>query len=197
MNTGIQFNMIYLNSNLVPILLLFFILASSGCSTQVAKAVTSPGNVHRSSNGIDKKDLEIAIQEHNRVRADVGVGKLKWSSKISRYAQTWADHLATTSCRMKHRPRDGKWKELYGENLFIGTAGFYSIKEAVRSWESEKADYSYGTFTGRSRKPIGHYTQIIWKNSSKFGCGQALCNGNLIIACNYDPPGNYIGEKPY
>jgi pathogenesis-related protein 1 len=98
---------------------------------------------------------------------------------------------------MKHRPGKGKWKQRYGENLFIGTAGFYSIREAVQSWESEKSDYSYGTFTGKSPKPVGHYTQIVWKNTTRFGCGQALCGGNLIVACNYDPPGNFIGQKPY
>lgn len=180
---------------LLPIIFLALIL--NGCSSNSVKAVTSPGKIYKIKNGIDKKDINVAVREHNRVRADVGVSKLKWSDKISQYSQSWADHLAATTCQMKHRPREGKWKQQYGENLFIGTAGFYSIREAVQSWESEKADYSYGPFTGKSYKPIGHYTQIIWKNSTRFGCGQALCNNNLIIACNYDPPGNYIGQKPY
>jgi pathogenesis-related protein 1 len=183
-------------SALAPILFLLA-LTSSGCSGNGSKVVISHSNAYKAKNGIDKKDIEVAVREHNRVREDVGVGKLTWSDDIGRYAQAWADHLAATTCQMKHRPREGKWKQRYGENLFIGTAGFYSIREAVQSWESEKADYSYGTFTGKSRKPIGHYTQIIWKNSTKLGCGQALCNGNLIVACNYDPPGNYIGQKPY
>ncbi len=181
---------------LSPVLFLLAMIFT-GCAGGGSKAVISPGNVYKAKNGIYIKDIEIVVREHNRVRADVGVGKLMWSDEIGRYAQAWADHLAATTCQMKHRPREGKWKQRYGENLFIGTAGFYSFREAVQSWESEKADYNHGTFTGKSRKPIGHYTQIIWKNSTKLGCGQALCNGNILMVCNYDPPGNYIGQKPY
>lgn len=182
-----------------PKALIYFLLVLlfTGCGGTGGTAVISPGNVYKATNGIDKNDITVAVREHNRVRAEVGVGKLTWSDELGRYAQAWADHLAATTCQMAHRPRKGKWKQRYGENLFIGTAGFYSMREAVQSWESEKADYSYGTFTGNSRKPIGHYTQIIWKKTTNFGCGQALCNGNLIVACNYDPPGNYIGQKPY
>jgi hypothetical protein len=29
------------------------------------------------------------------------------------------------------------------------------------------------------------------------GCGEAMCNKTLIVACNYDPPGNVIGRRPY
>ncbi len=181
---------------LVPILLLLTLLFT-GCSGGRSVTYESPGKVYKAQNGINKNDIKVLLREHNRVRADVGVGKLAWSDKLGRYAQAWANHLAATTCRMKHRPNKGKWQQHYGENLFIGTAGFYSVREAVLAWESEKADYHYGTFTGNSRKPIGHYTQVVWKDSSKVGCGQALCKGNLIVACNYDPPGNYIGEKPY
>lgn len=181
---------------LVPLLLLLT-LHFSGCSGDRTVAINSPGKIYQAKNGINKNDIKVLLTEHNRVRADVGVGKLVWSNKLGRYAQAWANHLAATTCQMAHRPKKGKWKEYYGENLFIGTAGFYSVREAVLAWESEKADYHYGTFTGKSYKPIGHYTQVVWKGSSKLGCGQALCNGNLIVACNYDPPGNYLGEKPY
>lgn len=178
-------------------LVLFTLVALNACGGGGGMTNISPGNVYKAKNGIDKKDIEVLLREHNRVRADVGVAKLQWSAEIADYAQAWAKHLATTSCQMQHRPRKGKWKQQYGENLFIGTAGFYSAREAVLAWESEKADYRYGTFTGKSRKPIGHYTQIIWKNTTRVGCGQALCKDMLIVACNYDPPGNYIGQKPY
>jgi hypothetical protein len=29
------------------------------------------------------------------------------------------------------------------------------------------------------------------------GCGEAICDKTLIVACNYDPPGNYIGRRLY
>ena len=175
--------------------LLLLALTLTGCGGGMVNI--SPGNIYEPRNGIDLDDIEIVVTEHNRVRADRGVGELEWSPVLGKFAQSWADHLAATTCEMRHRPLQGKWEQQYGENLFIGTAGFYSVREAILTWESEKADYRYGTFTGRSRKPIGHYTQIIWSNSTQVGCGQALCKDNLIVACNYDPPGNYIGQKPY
>jgi len=181
---------------LVPVLFLLTLLFI-GCSSARSVAISSPGKIYKAKNGVNKTEIRTLLQEHNRVRADVGVGKLVWSDKLARYAQAWTNHLAATTCQMAHRPNKGKWKGRYGENLFIGTAGFYSVREAVLAWESEKADYHYGTFTGNSHKPIGHYTQVVWKASSKLGCGQTLCKGNLIVACNYDPPGNYLGEKPY
>jgi len=184
----------------VTLLLIVVVLSPISCTDSggVKNATNiSPGKIYKAKNGIGKQDIKVLLQEHNRVRANVGVGKLTWSKQLGRYAQAWTDHLATTSCEMQHRPREGKWKQQHGENLFIGTAGFYSVREAVLAWESEKSDYHYGVFNGGSRKPIGHYTQVIWKNSTKVGCGQTLCNGNLIVACNYDPPGNWIGQTPY
>ncbi len=52
-------------------------------------------------------------------------------------------------------------------------------------------------------KQCGHYTQLVWRDTERVGCGVANCNnvdgfgaGNLWV-CNYDPPGNYVGERPY
>ena len=45
--------------------------------------------------------------------------------------------------------------------------------------------------------PAGHYTQMVWRETTRLGCGQAICNGTLIVACNYSPAGNVLGRKPY
>merc|ERR1711970_1279230 len=46
---------------------------------------------------------------------------------------------------------------------------------------------------------IGHYTAIVWAGTTHVGCGKARCpgDGGDIITCNYFPPGNYEGERPY
>ena len=36
-------------------------------------------------------------------------------------------------------------------------------------------------------------TQIIWKSSTKLGCGYAACNGSPYWSCNFDPGGNMVG----
>ena len=47
----------------------------------------------------------------------------------------------------------------------------------------------------------GHYTQIVWKNTERIGCGKATSRQNGLFTvywvCQYDPSGNYVGQKPY
>lgn len=137
------------------------------------------------------------LQEHNRVRAEVGVGALVWSESIAAHARQWAERLAASGCRMAHRPVQGPWRGIYGENLFMGTAGHYGVADAVRGWESEKRFFQGGPLTLSNWQPAGHYTQLVWRNTREFGCGKAQCQGRIIIVCNYDPPGNVLSEKPY
>jgi pathogenesis-related protein 1 len=134
---------------------------------------------------------------HNKARADVGVGPLAWSKNLAVYAQSWADHLASTSCRMEHRPRSGQWKQEHGENLLIGKVGYHGVVDAVRAWEREKSMYHGAALNSSNWYPSGHYTQMVWKNTSQIGCAKAECRGNVIVVCNYDPPGNVLGQKPY
>ena len=40
--------------------------------------------------------------------------------------------------------------------------------------------------------------KIVWSNTTEVGCGMALCSDNSQFwVCNYTPPGNYRGQKPY
>jgi hypothetical protein len=43
----------------------------------------------------------------------------------------------------------------------------------------------------------GHYTQIVWRNTKSVGCAVARGKGVEVWVCNYDPPGNYAGQRPY
>ncbi len=86
----------------------------------------------------------------------------------------------------------------YGENLFQGTAGYYSAVDAAKGWESEKKDYRGGVLTAielASGRPL--HADGLARHDHQLGCGEAVCNKTLIVACNYDPPGNYIGRRPY
>ena len=143
------------------------------------------------------QEVQQLISLHNKVRADVGVGPVTWSKELAVYAQEWANHLASTSCSLQHRPNSGKWKRGYGENLFMGTAGYFGVADAVMSWEGEKRYYRGQTLDHSNWYDSGHYTQMVWKESQQIGCAKAECNGNLIIVCNYNPPGNILGQKPY
>jgi pathogenesis-related protein 1 len=146
---------------------------------------------------LSPQEVQQLVSLHNKVRADVGVGPVTWSKTLAIYAQEWANYLASTNCSLQHRPPSGKWKREYGENLFMGTAGYFGVADAVKSWETEKKYYRGQTLDRSNWYDSGHYTQMVWRESQQIGCAKVECNGNLIIVCNYDPPGNVLGQKPY
>jgi pathogenesis-related protein 1 len=150
-----------------------------------------------SGSRLSQNEADKIVSLHNQIRADVGVGPLRWSEELSAYAQQWADHLASVKGRMEHRPRSGKWRQEYGENLFIGTASHYGTADAVMAWAKEKANYRGEAIQGSRFAKVGHYTQMVWRNTGQIGCGTGVCRGNLIVVCNYDPPGNFLGQRPY
>ncbi|CAB4321090.1 unnamed protein product [Prunus armeniaca] len=130
------------------------------------------------------------LTAHNIARAEVNVGPLSWDEKLQGYAQNYANqHIG--DCDLVHSGGP------YGENLAKST-GDLSGTDAVSMWVAEKADYNYDSNTCADGKVCGHYTQVVWSNTARLGCANVRCkNGGTFIGCNYDPPGNYIGQKPY
>jgi pathogenesis-related protein 1 len=141
-------------------------------------------------------EVRQALAAHNKARLEVGATPLAWSKELAIYAQEWADYLASTSRRMEHRPRSGKWKQEYGENIFMGPAGHYGLTDAVAMWHGEKSAYHGQPIDMSTLYAYGHYTQLVWKNTKRVGCAKAACGSNEIMVCNYDPPGNILGQIP-
>jgi hypothetical protein len=150
------------------------------------------------------------LSSHNLVRAQHNLTPLHWSNKLAQYAQQWATHQATSkNCYMQHRPhQDGPFKQKHGENLFWASPKRWSdgkvelqsisISEVITSWANEVDDYDYRSNTCRTGKQCGHYTQIVWRETQAVGCAIAVCpDKSQLWVCNYNPPGNYIGEQPY
>ncbi|KAL5560890.1 hypothetical protein UlMin_030637 [Ulmus minor] len=85
----------------------------------------------------------------------------------------------------------------YGENLAKGS-GTLTGKAAVDLWVAEKPNYDYYSNTCVGGKQCLHYTQVVWRDSTKVGCARVQCsNGSYFVICSYDPPGNYVDELPY
>lgn len=147
------------------------------------------------------------VTVHNKWRAADGVKEeLVYSAELAKSAQDWADNLKNTNhCQMHHSQPDGK----YGENLYWGSAIQWSDgrrelqmvtpQQVVDSWGSEKADYDYASNNCKPGKMCGHYTQVIWRSTKTVGCAMAVCedSNQQIWVCQYQPAGNWIGEKPY
>ncbi|XP_057495071.1 pathogenesis-related leaf protein 4-like [Actinidia eriantha] len=132
------------------------------------------------------------LNAHNTARAQVGVGPMTWDSNVAAFAQNYANQRVG-DCAMIHSGGGGK----YGENIAAGSGDFTGAK-AVGLWAGEKPYYNYNSNTCASGKVCGHYTQIVWKNSVRLGCARVRCNsGSWFVTCNYDPPGNFNGQRPY
>ena len=130
------------------------------------------------------------VNAHNAARGQVGVGPIAWDATLASFAQRYISGLAG-DCRMVHSGGP------YGENL-AWSSGDMAGTGAVSMWVDEKAFYDYSSNTCQPGKVCGHYTQVVWSDSLRLGCAKVRCNtGGTLISCNYDPPGNFIGRKPY
>lgn len=138
------------------------------------------------------------LAAHNRERAAVGVPALAWDEKLAADAKSWADALAETGT-FAHSPADPTDPEVQGENLWAGTRGAWSPEEMVGLWIAEKRDFRPGVFPAVSKsgdlEKVGHYTQLIWRNTRKVGCALARGAREDVLVCRYSEGGNVIGER--
>jgi uncharacterized protein YkwD len=129
------------------------------------------------------------IAAHNFNRTKVGTPPLAWSDDLATSAQQWA---ATLIDRGTFASRQGGQ---FGENLFEISGGSADPSRVVDAWASEAANYDHTTNSCRAR--CGHYTQLVWRGTRLVGCGAARKAKREVWVCDYDPPGNIIGERPY
>ena len=129
------------------------------------------------------------LAAHNAVRAKVGVPALAWSEDLARVAQEWANTLIAER-RFDHRP-----KSKYGENMFRMDGARTTAQKVVERWASEAENFDYKA--NRCKGECGHYTQIVWRSTKEVGCAVARGGGREVWVCEYAPPGNYVGRRPY
>ncbi|GAB2218002.1 hypothetical protein Droror1_Dr00001217 [Drosera rotundifolia] len=132
------------------------------------------------------------VDAHDYTRSQVDVGPISWSKRLVDYAQNYAN-IRAQDCALQHS--DGP----YGENLAIGGGNGYDFTglEAVQLWVDEKQYYHYDDNSCTYGQMCGHYTQVVWHNTTQVGCARAQCyTGQWFIICSYYPPGNCIGEHP-
>lgn len=131
------------------------------------------------------------LEEHNRLRAKHSAAPLTLDPAISQYAQEWANNIASRNV-MQHRSNNR-----YGENIYacFGKTNLTG-QEVVHSWYNEIKDYRFGESNPSNFGKVGHFTQVVWKNSKRLGVGMAKNGNNVYVVCNYDPPGNFGGQYP-
>jgi hypothetical protein len=139
------------------------------------------------------------LEEHNDARAHVSpaadppLSPLTWSNELARYAQSWA-----SGC--KYFPSKGPYGELRYANTGAGVPGW-----PIGSWIAEGTSYHQET-NSCDFSVCSNYPQVIWRDTRRVGCAMANCttdspfNGSgewQFWICEYDPPGNVGGAKPY
>lgn len=152
------------------------------------------------SEGIGEVDSTAIVAAHNRWRTETGVPELTWSESLADVARNWAEQLSSSGCRLQHSGGG------YGENIYkvspvVWSNGHREIqnrspRQIVDGWAAERQDYDYDNNTCNGI--CGHYTQLVWRDSTEVGCAAALCpDRSQIWVCNYAPVGNVDGQKPY
>ncbi len=136
---------------------------------------------------------------HNAARAEVGVPPLVWDDALAADALAYAQTLARTrQFRHADQPRGTAPQ---GENLFTGTRGAYSYREMVDLWVAEKKDFVNRPTPNFSRTgrfgDVGHYTQIVWRTTTAFGCALASNDADDYLVCRYRPAGNVWGQTAF
>lgn len=172
-----------------------------GCGASVAiDAGVDAGTPSVDAGPMLPADQQAWLDAHNQVRRDAmpapapALKALTWSTSAQALAEDWAGR-----CNFMHRDPNA-----LGENLYAAT-GQEAISVIVGLWASEKANYDYATNGCALARDCGHYTQLVWRDTTKVGCALKRCTTGSPLGsgawyfgvCNYDPPGNFIGQKPY
>jgi pathogenesis-related protein 1 len=144
-----------------------------------------------------------SLQLHNCARKTVlpasvpPIRPLSWNVSIAQTAQVHADR-----CLYQHGDAAG-----LGQNIYAAAPQGQDQTDSASSWIAEQPYYNYAANSCASGQQCGHYTQIVWRDTTAVGCAQAQCSANTpfgsnfpnwtFIVCDYSPPGNFSGERPY
>ncbi|RMY79111.1 hypothetical protein D0863_00254 [Hortaea werneckii] len=154
---------------------------------------TSPTtNIHHlptatSLDGMSYQDgLEAAVlNSTNYYRSQHQASNLTWDSALADYAQDYSKN-----CKWEHSGGE------YGENL---AQGYLNPTIAIDAWAGEEADYNYNK--PKFQESTGHFTQLVWQNTTSVGCGASYCRSTgdesvsgWFLVCEYNPPGNVKGN---
>lgn len=135
---------------------------------------------------------------HNRARDEAGVPRLAWSNKLAQEAQGWAQLLAREG-RMRHASHEEANDA--GENLWMGSAGYFGPDAMIGAFVDERQHYVHAAFPQVSRtgrwQDVGHYTQLVWRNTQQVGCAVARGERDDFLVCRYWPAGNWVGQLAY
>lgn len=176
---------------------------------------------------LTRSEIQHILLEHNRSRAEANrhvptglppLPAVNWDCDAAAVAQAWAEQ---SRGQEGHSPR--AWREQQfsnrtglqgnaaslGENLgwSVGSAPdiVASVVSSVTRWHRERSAYNHST--GACSGVCGHYTQMVWRESTAVGCGVARNQIQFpgsgetwpygyFLTCTYHHAGNINGDNP-
>jgi uncharacterized protein YkwD len=150
----------------------------------------------------EKADLERfqrdALKRHNYYRKYHQSVPMELTQKLNDYAQQYAETLAEKD-EMQHSTKEEREKiygDWTGENLYYFWTSQIDLTitgaAAVDDWYDEIKDYDFQNGKSKNGGVVGHFTQVLWKDSTQLGIGVAKSSKNSVyVVGNYHPGGNF------
>jgi len=170
--------------------------------------------------GFDADGQEKMLKLHNEKRAKIANGEetgalislptgsnmrqLTWNEDLAKVAQQWADQCIFEHDQMDQRAISDDLT--VGQNIYIDFSpkldeSTVPIENAIEGWYNEVKDYNGPVDAYVFTHATGHFTQLVWAETSEVGCGYTIWKEDdkwsRMIVCNYADAGNWEGEPMY
>ena len=133
------------------------------------------------------------IKEHNKWRSNIYLHGLRWNKTLAADASAWSQVMAKAN-RMYHSGTPGENLYSIVSSVVLPTPDYAKMCiSAVDRWGSEKTMYTPGSPIDNNYHLYGHYTQMVWRETTHVGCG----GYNEFFTCRYYPSGNTLGVNPF
>ena len=154
----------------------------------------------------EKTDLERfqrdALKRHNYYRKYHQSVPMELTQELNDYAQQYAETLAEKD-QMEHSTKEAREKiygDWTGENLYYFWTSQIDLTitgaAAVDDWYDEIKDYDFQNGKSKNGGVVGHFTQVLWKDSTQLGIGVAKSSKNSVyVVGNYHPGGNFNNNE--
>merc|ERR1712136_130923 len=177
----------------------------------------------------DQAMKDTILNKHNELRSLVANGEeergvdggqpkatnmreLTWNDELAEVAQRWVNQCIAGHDKNRRTDdfeyvgQNWAWAAVVGGNHDDSGAVASGM---VQKWYDEVKDITAQavdsfsldkTVTGATGD-IGHYTQVVWAETTDVGCGYMTSNVNerieSVLVCNYGPSGNWLKESLY